>query len=75
VRLKARALSAESKASATVLAFLPFAIGALLFALNPAMMSILFQDSRGRYMLGLAVLSLITGIAVMALIIKRALRY
>ena len=75
VRLKARALSAESKASATVLAFLPFAIGAILFALNPALMSILFQDSRGRYMLGLAALSLITGVTVMALIIKRTLRY
>jgi Flp pilus assembly protein TadB len=39
------------------------------------LMSILFHDSRGRYMLGLAALSLLTGIAVMAMIIKRALRY
>jgi Flp pilus assembly protein TadB len=75
VRLKARALSAESKASAAVLAILPFVVGAILFTLNPALMSILFHDSRGRYMLGLAALSLLTGIAVMALIIKRTLRY
>jgi tight adherence protein B len=75
LRLKARALSAESKASATVLAVLPFVVGALLYGLNPSLMSVLFQDPRGRYMLGLAVLSLIIGIAVMALIIKRALRY
>ncbi len=75
MRLKARALSAEAKASAMVLAILPFVVGAILFALNPALMSILFQDPRGRYMLGLAFLSLLTGIAVMALIIKRALRY
>jgi Flp pilus assembly protein TadB len=75
VRLKARALSAESKASATVLAILPFGIGALLYILNPSLMSILFHDPRGRYMLGLAVLSLIAGIAAMALIIRRALRY
>jgi tight adherence protein B len=75
VRLKARALSAESKASATVLAILPFGVGAILFALNPALMSVLFHDARGRYMLGLAALSLLTGIAVMALIIKRTLRY
>ena len=75
VRLKARALSAESKASAAVLAILPFVVGAILFTLNPSLMSILFHDSRGRYMLGLAALSLLTGIAVMALIIKRTLRY
>jgi Flp pilus assembly protein TadB len=75
MRLKARALSAEAKASAAVLAILPFVVGALLFALNPSLMSILFHDARGRYMLGLAALSLITGIAVMALIIRRALRY
>jgi tight adherence protein B len=75
VRLKARALSAESKASATVLAVLPFGVGAILYTLNPSLMSILFSDPRGRYMLGLAVLSLIIGVAVMALIIRRTLRY
>ena len=74
VRLKARALSAESKASATVLAILPFLVGAILFFLNSELMSIMFVDSRGRFMLGLALLSLGTGIAVMALIIKRTLR-
>src|SRR6266478_1535112 len=75
MRLKARALSAEAKASAMVLAILPFVVGAILFTLNPALMSILFDDPRGRYMLGLAALSLLTVIAVMALIIKRTLRY
>ena len=75
VRLKARALSAESKASATVLAVLPFGVGAILYTLNPSLMSVLFSDPRGRYMLGLAVLSLIIGVAVMALIIRRTLRY
>ena len=33
------------------------------------------HDSRGRYMLGVAFLSLVTGIAVMVIIIKRTLRY
>ena len=74
VRLKARALSAELKASATVLAILPFLVGAILFFLNRELMSILFVDPRGRFMMGLAFLSLGTGIAVMALIIKRTLR-
>ena len=74
IRQKARALTAESKASATVLALLPFAVGALLFFLNPSLMSVLFHDSRGRFMLGMAFLSLAIGITVMAVIIRKSLR-
>ena len=54
---------------------LPVVVGAILYTLNPSLMSVLFSDPRGRYMLGLAVLSLIIGVAVMALIIRRTLRY
>jgi tight adherence protein B len=75
VRLKSRSLSAESKASALVLAILPFVVGALLFFFNPGLMSVLFNDPRGRFMLGLALALLVTGIAVMAAVIKRSLRY
>ncbi len=74
IRLKARALSSESKASACVLALLPILIGAILFLLNPELMSVLFVDPRGRFMIGLAFFSLVTGITIMALIIKRTLR-
>jgi tight adherence protein B len=74
IRLKARALTAESKASATVLGVLPFAVGALLFFLNPRMMSVLFDDPRGRFMLGMALSSLAIGIGVMAFIIRKTLR-
>jgi Flp pilus assembly protein TadB len=74
IRVKARALTAESKASAAVLGMLPFAVGALLFLLNPGLMSVLFDDPRGRFMLGMALLSLAIGIAVMALIIRKTLR-
>jgi Flp pilus assembly protein TadB len=74
IRLKARALSAESKASATVLALLPFAVGALLFFLNPSLMSVLLDDPRGRFMMGMALLSLAIGVSVMAVIIRRSLR-
>src|SRR5205823_13677612 len=59
VRLKARALSAEAKASAFVLALLPFVVGAILFTLNYSLMSILFDDPRGRFMMGAAFLSLL----------------
>jgi Flp pilus assembly protein TadB len=74
IRLKARALSAESKASATVLALLPFAVGALLFFLNPGLMSVLLDDPRGRFMTGMAILTLAIGVSVMAFIIRRSLR-
>jgi tight adherence protein B len=74
IRLKARALTAESKASATVLALLPLAVGVLLFFLSPQLMSVLFNDPRGRFMLGMAFLSLATGVAVMAVIIRKSLR-
>jgi tight adherence protein B len=75
VRLKARALSAESKASALILALLPFVVGALLYLFNPVLMSVLFHDPRGLFMLGLAFAMLVIGISVMAAIIKRSLRY
>ena len=74
IRLKARALTAESKASAAVLALLPFAVGGLLFFLNPQLMSVLFHDPRGRFMLGMAFLSLLIGVSVMAVIIRKSLR-
>jgi tight adherence protein B len=75
IRLKTRSLSAESKASATVLGILPFVVGAILFVFNPGLMSVLLHDPRGRFMLGLAFISLIVGVGVMAVIIRRALRY
>jgi tight adherence protein B len=74
IRLKARALTSESKASAAVLALLPFLVGGILFLLDRELMSTMLIDPRGRFMLGLAFLSLVTGIVVMAVIIKKSLR-
>ena len=74
LRLKARAVIAESKTSAIALGILPFVVGGVLFVLNDQLISMLFVDPRGRWMLGLALISLAAGIAVMAAIIKRALR-
>jgi len=53
VRLKARALSAEAKASAAVLAILPFFVGGMMYMLNRPLMSVLFTDPRGRLWSGL----------------------
>jgi tight adherence protein B len=74
LRQKARGLSAEAKASAAVLAVLPFVVGGAMFVLNRDFIITLFVDPRGRIMLGVAFLSLVTGLGTMAAIVKRALR-
>jgi tight adherence protein B len=74
LRLKARALSSEAKASAMVLAALPFVIGGIMYLMNRELVLPLFVDPRGRLMLGVAFLSLVTGLGAMAVIIKRAVR-
>jgi tight adherence protein B len=74
LRLKARALTAESKASATLISIMPFVAAAGLYLVKPDMMSLLFVDHRGRFMLGVAILSLLLGIATMNAIIRRTLR-
>jgi len=74
IRLKARALTSEAKASAAVLGALPPVVGGLMYLINRSVMSVLFVDPRGRFVLGMAFLSLLTGIATMAALIKRSLR-
>jgi tight adherence protein B len=74
LRQKAKSLSAEAKASASILAVLPFIVGGAMYALNNDLMQSLLSDPRGRFMVGVAFLSLVTGLATMALIVRRALR-
>jgi tight adherence protein B len=74
IRLKARALSSESKSSAVVLALLPFVVGGIMYLLNPDLTSALFVDPRGRFMMGLAFLTLVAGVVTMAVIINKSLR-
>jgi tight adherence protein B len=74
LRQKAKSLSAEAKASATVLAILPFVIGGLMYVINRDLAMALLDNSRGRFMVGVAFLSLVTGLTTMAMIVKRALR-
>jgi tight adherence protein B len=74
LRMKARALTAESKASAAVISVTPFVAGAGMYLIKPDVMSVLFVDHRGRFMLGVAIVSLLFGIASMNYIIKRTLR-
>jgi tight adherence protein B len=74
LRQRAKSLSAEAKASASILAILPFLVGGAMYLLNRDLMQSLLNDPRGRFMVGIAFLSLMTGLATMALIVRRALR-
>jgi tight adherence protein B len=74
LRLKARALSAEARVSGMILAALPFVVGGAMYLMNRDFVMMLFVDPRGRFMLGVAVLSLVTGLTTMAVMIRRALR-
>ena len=74
LRLKARALTAEAKASAVVLAMLPFVVGGLMCMMNRDLGMVLFTDPRGRFMVGVAFLMLLTGLGAMAAIVRKALR-
>ena len=74
LRQKARALSAEAQASAAVVATTPFVAGVGLFLVNRELMSVLFIDPRGRFMLGLAIAGLLLGIVAMRALIQRNMR-
>jgi tight adherence protein B len=74
LRLKAKSLSSEAKASAAILALLPFFVGGAMYVFNRDLTSVLITDPRGRFMVGVAFLSLIAGLTTMAVIIRRAVR-
>ncbi|MGY6706059.1 type II secretion system F family protein [Roseinatronobacter sp.] len=65
LKKKIRALSAESRASAMILGALPFAIAAVLYAINADYLLPLVHDARGRAMAALGLVSLIAGMLVL----------
>jgi tight adherence protein B len=72
LRMKARALTAEATSSAAVVATMPFLAGLGLFLINREIMSVMFVDPRGRFMLGVAGVSLLLDVVVMKAMIKKA---
>jgi len=74
LRLKARALTTEATSSAAVVATMPFIAGLGLFLINRELMSLMFVDPRGRFMLGVAAVGLLLGVVVMKAMIKKSLR-
>ncbi len=67
---KVKAMSSEAKASGIIIGSLPFIMFAIIYILNPGYVSQLFVDPRGQAMLAAGALSMVTGIAVMAKMIK-----
>lgn len=65
LRKKARALSSEARASAVILASLPFAVGMILAVLNGSYLEPLYADPRGRVMSAAAIGSIALGIFMM----------
>jgi tight adherence protein B len=72
VRLKARSLSAESRASAAVIGTLPLVMGGVMYLINPRMGSLLVTDPRGQMILGIAIFLHLSGFALMFAMIKKA---
>jgi tight adherence protein B len=72
-RKRGHALASEARTSIYVLAALPIVVGAMLFVINPDYIGLLFTDSTGEMLLGIAIAMLISGLWVMQQIIKRSL--
>ncbi|MFA4995256.1 MAG: type II secretion system F family protein [Bdellovibrionales bacterium] len=53
LRLKVKAMSSEAKASAMIIGSLPFIMFLLLMIVNPEYVSVLFNETRGRILLGI----------------------
>jgi len=70
MRLKVKALSSEARASAVIIALLPFIMFGGIFAINPSYMMPMITDSRGIMLLAFAGVSLLMGVFVMSRMIK-----
>ncbi len=70
MKLKIKAMSSEARASAYILGSLPFIMFGIIFMLNPDYEMDLFNDSRGRAMLGGAAIMMSLGVAVMNKMVK-----
>jgi tight adherence protein B len=70
---KARALMSEARASGWLIGALPFVGGGAIYFINPVYMGMLFNDPRGKMLLGIAILLLAGGAYVMRSMIKRSM--
>jgi len=68
--MKVKAMSSEAKASAIILGSLPFIMFGIIFAINPEYLMPLFEDPRGQMMLGVGLIIMSVGVAVMVKMVK-----
>lgn len=65
MRLKIKALTGESRASAWIVGSLPFILYVIINLLNPGYTDILLEDPRGQYLLGGGLTSMAIGLIIM----------
>jgi tight adherence protein B len=63
--LKVRAMSSEARATAMIVGSLPFLVFIALLLIAPAYVGVLLHDRRGHFILGAAMVSLLTGAWIM----------
>lgn len=68
--LRLRALSSEARASAVIIGALPILLAAMMSWMAPDYVAPLFQTSAGQLLLGLGMLSLAVGAAIMATLVR-----
>jgi tight adherence protein B len=74
VRLKAKAATAEIRASAMVLGAIPFFIVGVLLVVSPGYLQPLITDPRGNIIIGAAVLGLVLAFVTMRTMMRSAMR-
>lgn len=70
---KGYAMTSEARTSSLVLAVMPVLMGGGLWLMNPSYMDVLFYESAGQKMLGIAVVALTLGLFSIRTIIRRSL--
>jgi tight adherence protein B len=73
LKARGKALTSEARASAMILACLPFVTGGMLYLINPPYIGQLFTNPSGQSMLGAAALSLTVGLLTIKMLIKKSL--
>jgi len=74
LRARGYALTSEARASAMVLCAMPFAAAGMMYLLTPAYMTVLFFTAIGHKMLGVAAISMTTGVITMRGLIGKVLQ-
>lgn len=73
VKLRAKALTSETRATVLVLAVMPVVVGAILMVVSPDYVMQLFNTGSGRRLLGIAILIQAFGLAVIRAISRKSL--